>query len=159
EEFSPENPKCIHHDHTSGKFVCALCKKCNIAISEQNLKIRVIFHNFKGYDSHFIIRLAVKTFNISEIDQFIIGTSNQQFSYIQYGNFIFMDSLQHLKASLDELVSRTPKEKFLNFKKLKMPEILLQKGIYPYDWVVNGSCGFGVKSVIFASLLFFLDTI
>ncbi|MCS7317964.1 MAG: endonuclease domain-containing protein [Candidatus Dojkabacteria bacterium] len=69
EKFTQENPKCIHHDHASGKFISALCKSCNIAIAEPNLKIRVVFHNFKGYDSHFIIRLAVKTFNISEKDQ------------------------------------------------------------------------------------------
>jgi hypothetical protein len=46
-----------------------------------------------------------------------------------------MDSVQHLKASLDDLVSRTPKENFHYFKKLKLPEILLKKGVYPYDWV------------------------
>jgi hypothetical protein len=48
-----------------------------------------------------------------------------------------MDSAQHLKASFDELVKITPPEEFRNFRKLKLPEILLRKGVYPYEYIDN----------------------
>jgi hypothetical protein len=46
-----------------------------------------------------------------------------------------MDSAQHLKASLDELVKGTPPEGFVNFRKLRLHEILLRKGVYPYEYI------------------------
>jgi hypothetical protein len=65
----------------------------------------------------------------------MIGSSNEQLSYIQYDNFIFMDSAQHLKDSLDNLVSMTPKDKFHNFEYLKLDKVLLRKGVFPYEYV------------------------
>jgi hypothetical protein len=65
----------------------------------------------------------------------MIGTSNERLSYIQYDKFIFMDSAQHLKDSLDNLVSITPKDDFFNFKKLEMNPIMLRKGVFPYEYL------------------------
>jgi hypothetical protein len=48
-----------------------------------------------------------------------------------------MDSAQHLKASLDELVKITLPEEFRNFRKLQLSEILLRKGVYPYEYIDN----------------------
>jgi hypothetical protein len=108
-----DNKKCKHHDHLTGEYIGAYCNSCNLKIKYTNFKIRVVFHNFTGYDGHFIIRLALKVLNIPSRHQFMIGTSNERLSYIQYDRFIFMDSVQHLKDSLDSLVSITPKGSFM----------------------------------------------
>jgi hypothetical protein len=91
----------------------------------------------KGYDGYFIIRLALKTIKAPASKQFIIGSSNEHLSYIVYGKFIFMDSAQHLKESLDRLVSLTPNSEFKYFEKLNLNKILLRKGVYPYEYIDN----------------------
>ncbi|MCS7318095.1 MAG: DNA polymerase [Candidatus Dojkabacteria bacterium] len=136
QEFTNENPKCIHHDHETGKYLGAYCKICNLKLHYNNFyKYRIFFHNFKGYDSHFIVKLAMKILKVKENEQFIIGSSSEQFSFIKTKDFIFMDTMQHLKTSLEKLVESTPKEEFIYFKKLKLPEILMRKGVYPYEWI------------------------
>jgi hypothetical protein len=87
----------------------------------------------KGYDGHFLIRLALKVLKVPAKYQFMIGSSDEQLSYIQYDNFIFMDSAQHLKDSLDNLVSITRKNLFHNFERLKLDKALLRKGVFPYE--------------------------
>jgi ABC-type Fe3+-citrate transport system substrate-binding protein len=85
-----DNKKCKHHDHLSEEYVGAYCNICNLKIKYVNFKVRVVFHNFKAYDGHFIIRLALKVLKTPAQYQFMIGTSNERLSYIQYDNFIFM---------------------------------------------------------------------
>ncbi len=43
------------HCHFTGKFRGAAHRSCNINFNYKNWKIPVIMHNFKGYDSHFIV--------------------------------------------------------------------------------------------------------
>jgi hypothetical protein len=44
ETFSKENPKVRHHNHRTGKFVDALCNRCNLQVKEGAM-IPVVFHN------------------------------------------------------------------------------------------------------------------
>jgi hypothetical protein len=137
QEFSDTNKKCRHHDHTTGEYIGAYCNNCNLKMKYVNFKIRVVFHNFTGYDGHFIIRLALKVLKIPSQYQFMIGTSNERLSYIQYDRFIFMDSAQHLKDSLENLVDITPKGEFYNFMKLELNPIMRRKGVFPYEYLIN----------------------
>jgi hypothetical protein len=57
-KFSKDNPKVRHHNHITGKFIRTWCRKCSIHERKKNFKTIVVFHNFRGYDSHFIIRHA-----------------------------------------------------------------------------------------------------
>ena len=52
-----ENIPVPDHCHMTGKYRGSAHKKCNfrLQISAENIKIPVVFHNLKGYDSHFII--------------------------------------------------------------------------------------------------------
>ena len=45
------------HCHVTGKYRGSAHQTCNLKlqISAEKIKIPVIFHNLKGYDSHFII--------------------------------------------------------------------------------------------------------
>merc|ERR1712146_438644 len=48
--------KCFHHDHYDGKYISAACEKCNREMKCQQEDIPIFFHNYKGYDSHHILR-------------------------------------------------------------------------------------------------------
>ena len=48
--------KVRDHDHIAGKFRNALCSRCNFSLRMKRRTLPVIFHNFKGYDSHMIIK-------------------------------------------------------------------------------------------------------
>ena len=55
---SKNNPKVRDHCHFTGKYRGAAHKSCNLKlkINPGKTKIPVVFHNLKGYDSHFIIQ-------------------------------------------------------------------------------------------------------
>ena len=63
--------------------------------TEDSCMITIIFHNFKGYDSHLIMQHITSEYAPSSIDTFLS---------FQIGNLCFLDSLQFLTASLDMLV-------------------------------------------------------
>ena len=53
-----ENIPVRDHCHVTGKYRGSAHKKCNLKLQilAEKIKIPVIFHNLKGYDSHFIIQ-------------------------------------------------------------------------------------------------------
>jgi hypothetical protein len=55
ETFSNENPKVRLHNHRTGKFVDALCNRCNLQVKDRAM-IPVVFHNLKNYDAHHVFR-------------------------------------------------------------------------------------------------------
>jgi len=98
-KFTEDNYKVRHHDHVSQKYIGAYCRKCNYFEDRKNSKLKIIFHNFKGYDGHFIIQHVHEIYkNLTGKGQFNIGTSSEKFSLIEFDNYCFMDSLQHLKG-------------------------------------------------------------
>jgi hypothetical protein len=85
-------------------------------------------------DGHFIIQHVHEIYNnLYGTGQFNTGTSSEKFSLIEFGNYCFIDSLQQLKGSLDELVKANRVFKWCD--KLEVHKLLRQKGIYPYEWV------------------------
>ena len=95
--------------------------KCNINYFT-NRFIPVVFHNLKGYDSHFIIK---KAYDISErldnpkID--VIPNSYEKFMSFNIGNLKFIDSLQFMASSLGTLVEKLYESdnKYKNFAHMK----------------------------------------
>jgi hypothetical protein len=55
ETFLKENPKVQHHNHRTGKFVDALCNRCNLQIKDRAM-IYMVFHNLNNYDAHHVFR-------------------------------------------------------------------------------------------------------
>ena len=115
EEFEPEDDyseeeleriqklgwKVRDHDHWLGEFRGAAHNGCNIAYRKVQ-KVPVFFHNLSGYDGHIIFQ------NIGKVkckDPKPIAKSMEKYIGFEIGNLQFKDSLQHLSASLDKLVS------------------------------------------------------
>ena len=57
-KYKGDDEPVRHHCHVTGKFRDSAHQACNLKlqISAEKIKIPVIFHNLKGYDSHFIIQ-------------------------------------------------------------------------------------------------------
>ena len=58
EKYTAKDVRVRDHRHITGKFRGSAHQECNLKlrIKPENLKIPVIFHNLRGYDSHFIMQ-------------------------------------------------------------------------------------------------------
>ena len=129
--------KVRDHCHITGNFRDAAHKECNSKLKISK-KLPVIFHNLEGTDGHIIFR-ELNSFRNIDI-QVIPKSTEKYMSIVINKNIIFLDSLQFLKASLDELADNLEDTDFKHllseFSKDKL-EILKGKDAYPYDWVNN----------------------
>ena len=154
-EFSRDDPKVPDHDHLTGDFRAALHQSCNLVAGRQEDRrfIPFIFHNLKGYDGHHIIRAigADRTnedkiqviassgekylsFTVTPDDEYSFkpGTAKRRLSV----PIRFIDSLQFIQASLDELISnvvKNPNRESRGLSGLK-ESTMQRKGVFPYDW-------------------------
>ena len=154
------NDKVRDHCHLSGKYRGAAHKDCNLKYQIPKF-IPIVFHNLSGYDSHLFIK---KLEHSAPSDQRSISGGklncipNNEEKYISFskeikvGEFIgkdgkthevkrelrFIDSFRFMGSSLDSLSKNLTKEQFKNIKSYysgKQLDLLLRKGVYPYDWV------------------------
>jgi len=106
----------------------------------RKMRIPIFFHNFRGYDSHLVVR-ALGVDKNRKLD--IIGQGMEKYLVIRWGNHIeFKDTLQFLSSSLDNLTKsllQSGENHFVNLRKMFPEEekfkLLLRKGVFPYDWV------------------------
>ena len=59
----------LDHCHITGKFRGSAHQECNLKlrIKPEDIKIPVIFHNLRGYDSHFIMQQIGEMIRITHI--------------------------------------------------------------------------------------------
>ena len=150
-EYTDKNVHVRDHCHITGKFRGSAHQECNLKlrIKPENIKIPVILHNLRGYDSHFIMQqigeiaknYAYKDKKGKEQPLKINNIPNNMEKYMAFmlGNHLnFIESFQFMSSSLDKLVSNLPKEAFkytseeFTGKKLSL---MSQKGVYPYDFM------------------------
>ena len=93
-----DDEKVRDHCHITGKQRGAVHWSCNV-----NLKLTknvLIFHNLKGYDSHFIMNVINK-FDVHEsvipngLEKYMAFTINK--------NLVFIDSEQFMNSSIEKL--------------------------------------------------------
>ena len=148
-----KDKKVRDHCHLTGKFRGAAHNKCNLKFKIPKF-YPVIFHNLSGYDSHLFIK------NLGKSEGKINCIPNNEEKYISFTKQIlvdtftdeegeekevkrdirFIDSFKFMAASLDSLVKNLPKESFKNlteFYKGDQLNLLLRKGVFPYDWFDN----------------------
>ena len=137
------------HCHITGKFRGSAHQDCNLQlqIKPETIKIPVIFHNLRGYDSHFIMqeigkiakKHTYKNKRGEECHMNINCIPNNMEKYMAFmlGNhLVFLDSFQFMSSSLDNLIKNLPDEAFKYTKqgfKNEQFNLMKQKGIYPYD--------------------------
>ena len=122
------------HCHITGRYRGAAHNECNLKlrINPKTYQIPVVFHNLRGYDAHHLMQA------MSQLQKEVKCIANNMEKYITFsvGNIRFIDSLNFLQASLDSLVSATPKESLKITSTIsKGSDLLFKKGIYPYEYM------------------------
>ena len=133
ENLTEFNDKVRYHCYITGKYRRSSLWKCNISLKITK-KLPVIFHNFRGYDSHLIFKELSK-FNckISVIPNGL----EKYMSFTLNGDIVFIDSMLFLNSSLDKLAKNLGSEYFKHLSKEfsgEKLELVKQKGIYPYEY-------------------------
>jgi len=99
--------KVRDHCHLTGQYRGAAHNSCNLKFHAPDF-IPVVLHNFRGYDSHIIveafgdenIKAKLKLNNVIKC----IPNNFEKYMSVTLGKLRFIDSLQFMAASLDELV-------------------------------------------------------
>ena len=94
--------KVLDHCHITGVYRGAAHSICNLnlKIDPKTIKVPVIIHNLKGYDSHLILS-AVKPRH-GEVK--CIASNTEHYTSFSIGGVTFLDSCQFMQSSLDRLV-------------------------------------------------------
>jgi len=167
--FGALKVKVRDHDHFNGKFLGAACNQCNLARRIRKPVLPVVFHNFRGYDAHHIVKYGANKMEHWEFS--CIAQSTERFqsvtAYVKDALPIrFIDSLQFLNASLLNLVKMltADERKHTDSLKASLPdEALTGKGIFPYSFITSTEVlemerdGLPSREVAFHDML--LDTI
>jgi hypothetical protein len=135
--------KVRDHDHISGEYRGAAHSKCNLLLRQQR-KIPVFLHCFRGYDSHLIVP-ALGAFKEERLH--VIAQTLEKYLTMSFSkHLVFKDSFQFLSSSLASLTSNLlscGKDAFVEMRKEfeeyddEKFELLLRKGVYPYDYMDN----------------------
>ena len=130
------------HCHVTGKYRGSAHQTCNLKlqISGEKIKIPVIFHNLKGYDSHFIMNELGKIIKKEEkfqdnvyirneegklvkkeegvkISVGVIAQNAEKYMAFYIDNHLaFIDSFQFMSSSLEKLASNLLEDDFIYTK-------------------------------------------
>ncbi|XP_065654802.1 uncharacterized protein LOC136081417 [Hydra vulgaris] len=153
--------KVHDHCHITGKYRGAAHQNCNLNNKIPKF-FPVLFHNLSGYDSHLFIKKLSggKLSCIPNNEEKYISFSREikVDEYIKEGKKFevkrelrFLDSYRFMPSSLEALSKNLSKDQcknigklysmkkfeefFMDSKNLKKLDLLLRKGVYPYDWV------------------------
>ena len=143
-----KNVKVRDHCHVTGKYRGAAHVSCNLNFQLTN-KIPVVFHNLKGYDSHFIMQeigdIAKKNVYVDEkgrkheMSINVIPCNMEKYMAFMLGpHLVFIDSFQFMSSSLSNLVNNLPTEAFKHTGQVFQGEqlsLMTKKGVYPYDYM------------------------
>ena len=133
-----ENP-VRDHCHITGKYRGSAHNTCNLKlqISAERIKIPVIFHNLKGYDSHFIIEKLGDIMEEKPLNVKVIATNTEKYTAIYLDKHLaFIDSFQFMPSPLANLAKNLPDEKYIYTSEAFEGEklaLMKAKGLYPYD--------------------------
>ena len=137
--------KVRDHDHFTGYYIGAACNACNLArrIPKKPV-LPVVFHNFRGYDAHHMLKHAANRFPNWEFS--CIAQSSEKFqsvtAYVGKKSLPirFIDSLQFLCSSLQNLSAmlQPDQKQFINGLQNELPdEARSGKGIFPYSFITS----------------------
>ena len=150
-KYTDKDVRIRDHCHITGKFRGSAHQECNLKprVKPEDIKIPVILHNLRGYDSHLIMQqigeiaknYTYKDKKGKEQPLKINAIPNNMEKYMAFmsGNHLnFIDSFQFMSSSLDKLVSNLRMEAFKYTSEEftgKKPSLMSQKGVYPSDFM------------------------
>ena len=165
--------RVFHHSHVSGDFLYMCCGRCNLLLKYKqtvrkskktpaSFEVPVFFHNLTGFDGHFILKHMNHIGKKDKTD--CIGTSSEKLLTFSYHGFKFLDTCHFLKASLSTLTDNLKDagvDKFVHTRRVFGDEfeLLLRKGVYPYDYMDCFDRLRGNKITAMGSLLQHIDRI
>ena len=147
-KYNETDVRVRDHCHITAKYRGSAHQGCNLNFQISD-KIPVIFHNLRGYDSHFIMQeigeivkkntYTNKKGEKCQMNINAIPNNMEKYMAFMLGNHLtFIDSFQFMSSSLEKLVSNLPKESLKytskKFKGEKL-DLMAQKGVYPYDYM------------------------
>ena len=147
-EYNKTDVRVRDHCHVTGQYRGSAHQDCNLNFRITD-KIPVIFHNLRGYDSHFIMQeigemakkhtYTNKKGEKCQMNINAIPNNMEKCMAFMLGNHLtFIDSFQFMSSSLDKLVSNLPKEALIYTSQKfegKELDLMSQKGVYPYDFM------------------------
>ena len=143
-KYKPEEGENIpvrDHCHMTGKYRGSAHKKCNLKlqISAEKIKIPVIIHNLKGYDSHLFIEKLGDIIKEKPHDIKDIATNAEKYmAFYLDKHLAFIDSFQFMSSSLANLAKNLPDNKYIYTSEAFGGEkvaLMKEKGVYPYDYM------------------------
>lgn len=142
--------KVFDHCHITRKFrgsAHSVCNQeyCYTKNSSRKWMMPVMFHNLKGYDSHFIMQAIGQMAEMKKNNIKAIPLTMDKYLSFSIGGLQFLDTYQFMLESLDKMVKNLndigkPLQTFKQFNKVfarvspQLNELLRQKGVFPYDW-------------------------
>ena len=147
-KYNETDVRVRDHCHITGQYRGSAHQDCNLNFQITD-KIPVIFHNLRGYDSHFIMqeigaifkehKYTNKKGEKCQMNINAIPNNMEKYMAFMLGNHLtFIDSFQFMSSSLEKLVSNLPREslKYTSqiFKNEKL-DLMSKKGVYPYDFM------------------------
>ena len=155
--FKEDKPKVRDHCHYTGHYRGPAHMKYNLQYKIPSY-IPIVFHNLSGYDAHlFITELAASSTDGAKIG--VIAKNKEDYISssikVEVNKYIdkngkekskeielrFIDSFKFMSSSLDSLVKNLARRggKFFRFEEYNENQykLLIQKGIYPYEYMTN----------------------
>ena len=134
------NDKVWDHCHITGKFRGAAHNTCNLKLKIEPWKtpIPIVFHNFRGYDSHLVCESVGRSVNAYQIK--VIAETFERYKSMKVGQLKYIDSMQFMNTSLANLTKNLGDNHPItsqHFKDFSPEQISLvyRKGIYPYKYI------------------------
>lgn len=132
--YTDMDPKTRGFCKADGSYISAVHRSC-VKSLEMTDRIPVIFHNLRGYDSHFIMQ-EIGSFGM-EVG--VIPNNMERYMSFTLGKQLcFIDSFQFMSSGLDGLVKNLQKDE-LRFTSEVFSEgrldLVSRKGVYPYDYM------------------------
>ena len=146
-EIDDVQQKVPDHDHilSGPNYRGAAHSGCNINYNLQHMKIPIIFHNFKGYDSKYVLQQVGRLDPMIVHNLTVLAQNSEKFKSVTIGPVRFIDSLAHMNSSLANLVENlknTGQDTHQVFQHMSREfpcadkfEMLLRKGTFPYQYL------------------------
>ena len=120
--YTDDDIRVRDHCHITGKYRGSAHQECylQLKVDPDKIKIPVIFHNLRGYDSHFIMQeigaivknhtYKNKKGQMKEMNINAVPNNMEKYMAFMLGNHLaFIDSFQFTSSSMDNLVKNITK--------------------------------------------------